>query len=147
MSTGFASVTEDLSVLPVFSGAYSSVPNRNQRFSLMQKRLQSSLPEMWMVLFLAETEMDAPGETIFQLLLEEPQARQLYRELDLSLGFLWKKVPGTHLITKEVLFFESFNLLDFCINHAKFMRQLFPLKRQILLDDRLYENARSQMCH
>ena len=62
----------------------------------------------------------------------------------MSLGFLWKKVPGRHLITKEALFFESFSLLDFSVNHTKFMRQLFPLKRQILLDDRLYENARSQ---
>ena len=97
-----------------------------------------------MVLLLAETEMETPNETILQFILEQSQARQLYRALDLSLGFLWKKVPGTHLITKEALFFESFSLLDFCVNHTKFMRQLFPLKRQILLDDRLYENARSQ---
>ena len=56
----------------------------------MQEMLQSSLSETWMVLLLAEIEMETPEEIILQFLLQELQARQLYRALDLSLGFLWK---------------------------------------------------------
>ena len=64
--------------------------------------------------------------------------------MDLSLGILWKNVPGIHLITREALFFESFSLLDFCVNHTKFMRQLVPLKRLVVFEERLYKNARPQ---